>query len=67
MTEKYLTLSEVAEMLGVTRQTIYRWINENGLPCHEVGPSKRKRFKGNEVKTWYEGGHNTDKKPTATR
>ena len=60
MTVKYLTLSEVAEMLGVTRQTIYRWINENGLPCHEVGPAKRKRFKELEVKAWYEGEHTTE-------
>ena len=61
MTEKYLTLSEVAELLGVTRQTIYRWISENGLPCHEVGPHKRKRFKEVEVKAWYEGDHTAEK------
>lgn len=65
MSEKLLTPTEMAEQLGVTRQTIYRWANENNLPYHEIGPAKRKRFKESEVKKWYEGGHNTEKQPTA--
>lgn len=67
MTEKLLTPTELAERLGVTRQTIYRWANENHLPYHEIGPFKRKRFRESEVKEWYEGGHSTEKQPTQTK
>jgi len=29
----WMTVSEIAEMLGVTRQTVYRWIREYGMPA----------------------------------
>lgn len=67
MSEKLLTAAELADQLSVTRQTIYRWVNENHLPFHEVGPAKRKRFKESEVKAWYEGDHSTEKQPSSTK
>ena len=33
----YFTVSEAAEELGVTRQTIYRWIADNNISTEKIG------------------------------
>ena len=35
--DKYLTISEAAKQIGVTRQTISRWITEHELPVEKIG------------------------------
>lgn len=39
--EKSYTPQEVAEMLGVSRQTVYNWITAEKLPAHKVGGTFR--------------------------
>jgi excisionase family DNA binding protein len=34
---KYYTSTQVAEMLGVTRMTIYNWIRRGKLPVKSMG------------------------------
>lgn len=34
--DELLSTSEVAELRGVTRQTVSLWIDKHGLPCHRV-------------------------------
>lgn len=33
-----LTPAEVAEQLGISRNTVYDWIREGRLPAHKYGP-----------------------------
>lgn len=33
----YFTISEAAKELGVSRQTIYRWINDKKIPTEKIG------------------------------
>lgn len=47
--EKLLDMKELQELLGVTRQTIYRWIDK-GLPRIKV--NTRVRFNKAEVEKW---------------
>ena len=35
--DKYLTITEAAQKVGVTRQTISRWIKKRGLPAEKLG------------------------------
>lgn len=37
MTEPWVSVEQIAEHLGVTRDSIYRWIDHKGLPAHRVG------------------------------
>jgi excisionase family DNA binding protein len=38
MTAKpWVSVDKIAEHLGVTRDSIYRWIDSKGLPAHRVG------------------------------
>ena len=33
----YVKAKEVAEHLGVTKQTVYKWAREGEIPCHKFG------------------------------
>lgn len=46
--------TDVAEHLGVKRDTVYRLIRDEGLPAHRVG--KFWRFKASQVDAWVERG-----------
>ena len=37
MDDKWLSVNEIADYLGVKRDTIYKWINRKQLPGHKVG------------------------------
>jgi excisionase family DNA binding protein len=46
----WLTTKEIADYLSVSDATIYRWIEQKGLPAHRAG--RGWRFNKNEVNLW---------------
>lgn len=52
--ERWLNTKEIAEHLGVTVETIRKWIKSEKIPCHRVG--KLWKFKISEVDTWVMNG-----------
>lgn len=52
--ERWVTVDDVATHLGVTRDSIYRWMTRKGLPAHQVG--RRWRFRLSEVDEWVQSG-----------
>jgi excisionase family DNA binding protein len=52
--ERWLSVEEIAEHLGVAAITVYRWLDKNRIPAHRVG--KLWKFKASEVDTWVEEG-----------
>jgi excisionase family DNA binding protein len=54
MTEPWVSVEQIAEHLGVTRDSIYRWIARKGLPAHRVG--RLWKFKATEVDEWVRAG-----------
>ena len=58
-TEKWSSLEEIAEHLGVSKDTIYRWIAKKQMPAHKVG--KLWKFKISEVDKWVTKGEAADK------
>jgi excisionase family DNA binding protein len=48
--ERWLSVEEIVGHLGVVRDTVYRWIDQKGLPAHRVG--KLWKFKVSEVDDW---------------
>ena len=48
------TVSDVAEYFGVSRPTVYRWMDrdDNPLPFHQPGGSGFRRFDPAEVEEW---------------
>lgn len=56
--DRWLSVEEIAEHLGVTKDSVYRWIERKGLPAHKVG--KLWKFKKEEVDEWVRSGHAHD-------
>ncbi len=52
--ERWVGVEDVATHLGVAKDSIYRWIEERGLPAHRVG--RLFRFKLSEVDNWVRAG-----------
>jgi len=54
MSERWLSVVEIAKYLGVSKETIYRWLEKRKIPAHRVG--KLWKFKANEVDQWVTSG-----------
>ena len=52
--EKWASLEETAEYLGVTKDTIRSWIKKTDIPAHKVG--RLWKFKLSEVDEWVKSG-----------
>ena len=54
MAEPWLSADDIADYLGVTKDTIYAWIAEKSMPAHKVG--RLWKFQTNEVDDWVRRG-----------
>jgi excisionase family DNA binding protein len=52
--ERWVAVENVAAHLGVAKDSVYRWIEERGLPAHRVG--RLFRFKLSEIDEWIRSG-----------
>jgi excisionase family DNA binding protein len=50
MQERWLSVKEVAQYLGVSRSAIYKWIERHNLPAHKAG--RLWKFSRAEVDAW---------------
>ena len=50
MEERWLSVEEIATHLGISRDTVYKWIVRKRLPAHKVG--KLWKFSTKEVDEW---------------
>ena len=54
MDNSYLSVEQIAEYLGVSRDTVYTWITAKGMPAHRLG--RLWKFKKEEVDGWVKSG-----------
>lgn len=52
--EPWLSVEEIAAHLGVSKETVYRWLEKGRIPAHRVG--KLWKFKTEEVDSWVKSG-----------
>ena len=59
--EHWVSSKEIAEHLGINKDTLHRWIKNKSIPCHRVG--RLWKFKISEIYEWIKngGGANADK------
>lgn len=56
--EPWLSVEEIAAHLGVSKETVYRWLEKGRIPAHRVG--KLWKFKTAEVDEWVRSGGATN-------
>lgn len=54
MEDRWSSMREISEYLGVRRETILKWIANRNLPGHQIG--KLWKFKTSEVDAWVKSG-----------
>lgn len=54
MENRWLSVEEIAEYLGVARDTVYTWVTDKGMPGHKVG--RFWKFKREDVDEWVRAG-----------
>ena len=53
-TENWVGITEAADFLGVTKDTIRNWIKKTDIPAHKIG--KLWKFKRSELDAWVKSG-----------
>lgn len=48
--EKLLNITELCDLIGAKRQTVYRWVHEAFIPTLKVGGLVR--FRPSEIEKW---------------
>jgi len=52
--EPWFSVEEIAKHLGVSKETIYRWLDREIIPAHRMG--KLWKFQASEVDEWVKSG-----------
>ena len=52
--DRWLSVDEICKYLGVSKDTVYRWIDRQGMPAHRLG--RLWKFKKSEVDEWVKAG-----------
>lgn len=52
--DRWFSVEEIAQYLGVKRDTLYKWIEEKNMPAHKVG--RLWKFQKKEVDKWVKSG-----------
>ena len=52
--DRWASLDEVSDYLGVTKDTVRNWIKKTDIPAHKIG--RLWKFKFSEVDEWVKSG-----------
>ena len=48
--ERWLSVDEIAQHLGVSKVSVYRWAEADEMPAHKVG--RQWKFRASDVDEW---------------
>lgn len=54
MEDRWLSVEEMSNYLGVSSDTVYRWIDGHNMPAHKMG--RLWKFKKDEIDEWVKSG-----------
>ena len=54
MQDRWLSVDELSEFLGVSKDSVYTWVTLKGMPGHRVG--RFWKFKSKDVDAWVRAG-----------
>ena len=56
--DRYYSMPEICQCLGISRDTALRWIGTKNVPAHKIG--KNWKFKVSEIDEWVNNGQAED-------
>jgi excisionase family DNA binding protein len=56
--ERWMSVDEIAQYLGVSKDSVYAWVTNKEMPGHKVG--RFWKFKRDEVDQWVRSGGAAD-------
>jgi len=54
MADRWLSVEEIAQHLGIKKDTVYKWVRNRNMPAHKVG--RLVKFQVKEVDQWIREG-----------
>jgi len=54
MSDRWLSVEEIADYLGVSKDTVYAWISKRNMPAQRIG--RLWKFKTVDVDEWVRSG-----------
>ncbi len=60
MEDRWLTVDDICKYLSVTKDTVYKWIENKNMPASKVG--RKWMFQKSEVDEWVKSGKSADDK-----
>lgn len=52
--DRWLSIHDICKYLGVSNDTVYKWIDKHAMPAHRMG--RLWKFKRDEVDAWVKAG-----------
>ncbi len=52
--DRWLSIHDICKYLGVSNDTVYKWIDKHSMPAHRMG--RLWKFKRDEVDVWVKAG-----------
>ncbi len=62
MSDRWFSVEEIAEHLGVSKDTVYAWISKKNMPAHRVG--RLWKFQKAEIDNWIKAGGSAEEPET---
>ncbi|MET0064820.1 MAG: helix-turn-helix domain-containing protein [Candidatus Thiodiazotropha sp.] len=59
MEDRWFSITEICKHLGVSNDTVYKWIDKHDMPAHRMG--RLWKFKKDEVDEWVKAGGAADR------
>ncbi|MDF7806194.1 helix-turn-helix domain-containing protein [Pontiellaceae bacterium B12219] len=60
--DRWFSADEICQHLGVSKDTVYKWIDKHDMPAHRMG--RLWKFKVSQVDAWIEAGGADEKSGT---
>ena len=52
--DRWLSIHEICNHLGVSKDTVYKWIDKHAMPAHRMG--RLWKFRKDDVDKWVKAG-----------
>jgi excisionase family DNA binding protein len=60
MEDRWLTVDDICKYLSITKDTVYKWIEQKGMPASKIG--RKWLFRKEDIDDWVKSKSNADEK-----